>query len=213
MSSDGPVTGVLLAAGAGRRAGGPKALRRDPDGRSWLGRTLQVLRDGGCDDIVVVLGAAAAQARELLAEEPAESLDAVTVIENPSWLDGVAGSLRLGLATAAGGSASAALVHLVDLPDVGAAVLRRLLAEVAPTSGALARAGYAGVPGHPVLIGRDHLPSVLDGLAGDRGAQVYLDAAGAVLVECGDLATGADADGPAPAAVTAPPSVADPERS
>ncbi|HEY6683600.1 MAG TPA: NTP transferase domain-containing protein, partial [Propionibacteriaceae bacterium] len=50
------IIGVLLAAGAGRRAGGPKALRVDPDGTSWLLRSITVLREGGCDAVVVVLG-------------------------------------------------------------------------------------------------------------------------------------------------------------
>ena len=53
------IIGVLLAAGAGRRAGGPKALRVDPDGTSWLLRSITVLRDGGCDAVVVVVGAEA----------------------------------------------------------------------------------------------------------------------------------------------------------
>jgi hypothetical protein len=41
-----------LAAGAG----GPKALRTDSDGASWLLRSIAVLRDGGCSSVVVVLG-------------------------------------------------------------------------------------------------------------------------------------------------------------
>ena len=53
--------GVLLAAGAGRRAGGPKALRVDADGTSWLLRSIAVLRDGGCAAVIVVLGCQAAR--------------------------------------------------------------------------------------------------------------------------------------------------------
>ena len=48
--------GLLLAAGEGRRFGGPKALARDDDGTSWLLRAVQALRP--CSEIVVVLGAA-----------------------------------------------------------------------------------------------------------------------------------------------------------
>ena len=36
----GRILGVLLAAGAGRRAGGPTALRVDADGTSWLERSI-----------------------------------------------------------------------------------------------------------------------------------------------------------------------------
>src|SRR5699024_12122678 len=51
------VQGLLLAAGAGRRMGMPKALKTDPDGTPWLRRAVEVLRAGGCGDVTVVLGA------------------------------------------------------------------------------------------------------------------------------------------------------------
>jgi CTP:molybdopterin cytidylyltransferase MocA len=61
---------------------------------------------------------------------------------------------------------------------------------------AVARAAYDGVPGHPVLLGRDHWAGVLASAAGDRGARDYLATRPVVLVECGDLATGRDQDTP-----------------
>ncbi len=85
------------------------------------------------------------------------------------------------------------VVSLVDLPDVGAEVITRLLAREV-TSGVLARAAYDGTPGHPVLIGRDHWAGVIESARGDRGARDYLAAHEVELVECGDLATGEDAD-------------------
>jgi CTP:molybdopterin cytidylyltransferase MocA len=65
-------------------------------------------------------------------------------------------------------------------------------APLGPAS--LARAVYAGRPGHPVVIGADHLPALHEQLAGDTGANAYLAARGAAAVECGDLATGRDVD-------------------
>jgi CTP:molybdopterin cytidylyltransferase MocA len=85
-------------------------------------------------------------------------------------------------------------VSLVDLPDVGATVVRRLLEQAAPGRAALARASYDGVPGHPVLIGREHWDGVLASARGDRGARDYLREHPPILVECGDLATGRDVD-------------------
>ncbi len=87
---------------------------------------------------------------------------------------------------------------LVDLPDVGAAVVDRVVSAAAgPAS--LARAAYDGVPGHPVLLGRDHWAEVARTARGDRGARDHLARHGDAvrLVECGDLATGADVDEPA----------------
>jgi len=191
------VTGVLLAAGGGRRAGGPKVLRRAADGRPWLTRSVRVLVAGGCSDVVVVLGSAGAEARLLLAEHLCPA-DRVTAVDNPAWPLGMGSSLAVGLDTVRRGGTSAALVHLVDLPDVGSDVLVRLLRAAPPLPSCLARAGYLGRPGHPVLIGPDHLTPVLASLAGDAGARAYLRRAGAAVVECGDLATGQDVDTGAP---------------
>nr|WP_281363817.1 NTP transferase domain-containing protein [Nocardioides daedukensis] len=170
----------MLAAGAGRRMGTPKALVDD-----WLLRSIGVLEDGGCDQVTVVLGAAADRARELL-----DGTD-VAIVEAADWAQGMGASLRTGLAALAGGDA--ALVSLVDLPDVGPEVVRRVLA--APfTRTTLRRAAYDAVPGHPVLLGRGHWDGVIDAARGDRGARDYLSAHEVELIECADLATGRDVD-------------------
>ena len=104
--------GLLLAAGAGTRMGKPKALMRDPDGTSWLSRTVAVLQEGGCEAVTVVLGASADDAAPLLEDTGA----AVVVAED--WSEGMGASLRAGLRALAGSDAVAAVVMLVDLPDV-----------------------------------------------------------------------------------------------
>ncbi|SDS82108.1 nicotine blue oxidoreductase [Friedmanniella luteola] len=190
------MVGLLLAAGAGRRAGGPKALRRDADGTPWLSRAVRVLADGGCAPVVVVLGCAAPEAAALLAAHPLPGAD-VRPVTHPGWADGLAGSLRCGLDAAAALGAAAVVVHLVDLPDVGADVVRRLLTVVPPEPEALARAGYHGRPGHPVLVGRAHLPALRETVSGDAGAQAYLSDHDALVVACDDLAGGHDVDEPA----------------
>jgi CTP:molybdopterin cytidylyltransferase MocA len=101
------------------------------------------------------------------------------------------------------GDARAALVTLVDLPDVGPEVVRRVLAAwQAEGSGpdALVRATYDGRPGHPVLLGRQHWTPLRKRLSGDVGAGPYLaeQHAGRKVIEvsCEDLATGRDVDRP-----------------
>ena len=193
-ASAGRVVGVLLAAGGGRRAGGPKALRLDADGTSWLLRSIGVLRDGGCEAVIVVLGSEAAAARDLLVKSSLTDSPMITVVEAPDWEQGMGSSLRSGLAAAQSASWRAALVHLVDLPDVTAEVVRRLLRQAPPGTASLARVTYGGQPGHPVFIGRDHLESIMATLTGDSGAKGYLAHHGAHSVECGDLASGQDHD-------------------
>nr|WP_223256723.1 nucleotidyltransferase family protein [Micromonospora endophytica] len=176
------VAGLVLAAGAGRRYGGPKA----PE---FLGQALRVLRDGGCDPIIAVLGAGARHTRAVV------DLAGVQVVENPDWPEGMASSLRLGIATATRvPQVSAVCVHLVDMPGVSATAVARLLTQA--HAGCLTRAGYDGAPGHPVVLGRDHWAEIATTVRGDQGARAYLrrHAADVTVVECGDVAAGYDID-------------------
>lgn len=179
-------SGLLLAAGAGRRMGRPKALVHDERG-SWLARAVQAL--AGCERVTVVLGAGAEEASRLL--DPFD----VNVVIATDWADGMGTSLATGLRQLMGGEATRAVVHLVDLPDVGADVVRRVLAQPGGAD-SLARATYRGHPGHPVLLGRHHWAGVLATCHGDVGARAYLAAHDVDPVECGDLAGGQDVDRP-----------------
>ncbi len=181
-SAANPVAGLVLAAGAGRRYGGPKAP-------VFLAQALRALLDGGCEPLVAVLGAGARQTRS------AVDLTAVHVVDNPLWAAGMSSSFRLGLTTVAGlPGISAVCVHLVDMPGVTAAAVARLLTHAHP--GCLARACYGGEPGHPVLLGRDHWAQAAATARGDQGARDYLSlrADQVSVVECADVAAGYDID-------------------
>jgi CTP:molybdopterin cytidylyltransferase MocA len=178
--------GLLLAAGAGSRMGTPKALVSDAAG-PWLTRGVGTLLDGGCEAVTVVLGAAVDEALPLL---PAVA----RVVVADDWAEGMSASLRAGLRALEGSRAGVAVVHLVDLPDVGPDVVRRVVATGSTGPAALARASYGGVPGHPVLLGRDHWGPIAASVAGDEGARDYLKAHDTLLVECGDLASGGGGD-------------------
>ena len=168
--------------------GMPKALVEGSDGVPWVVSAARTLAAGGCAETVVVIGAASAQARLLLEAEP------VTIVEATDWEAGMGSSLRAGLNAIADHRADAALVHLVDLPDVGPEVVRRLIAHA--KSDALARASYGRGPGHPVLLGHEHWAAIAEECAGDSGARAYLTRHPIVEVDCADLATGLDIDDP-----------------
>jgi len=167
--------------------GRPKALVRDADGTSWLQHAVEVLSDGGCDGVTVVLGAGADEAVSLL-----DGLGVDVVIAH-DWDKGMSASLLSGLESLTGSDADAAVVSLVDLPDLTAAVVRRVLSEREGDE-ALARASYHGRPGHPVVLGRAHWQRVAGVATGDAGARDYLADHDTALVECGDLASGSDVD-------------------
>lgn len=179
------VAGLLLAAGAGRRFGTPKALV-SLGGKLFVDSAAELLKAAGCDPVVVVLGAKADEVRALAC------LEGVTVVDNPHWESGMGSSLRTGLHAI--GIADAVLVLPVDTPGVTVAALHRLMNLAEPE--ALARAVYDGVVGHPVLIGSDHFAGVIASAAGDQGARDYLKANTVHHVECADVADGADVDRP-----------------
>jgi CTP:molybdopterin cytidylyltransferase MocA len=185
----GTVAGVLLAAGAGRRYGMPKALVHH-GGELLVEHGVRTLRDGGAQPVVVVLGA---QHDDV---EARANLDGATVIVNDDWQSGMGSSLRAGLGSLDASDADAAAVLLVDTPGITAAAVRRIIERGRPT--ALVAATYGGEMGHPVLLGRDHWPGVVELAVGDRGARGYLQArrSEVELVPCDDVASGDDMDAP-----------------
>ena len=179
MSKASRTAGVLLAAGAGTRYGMPKVLAEQGE---WLQFAVDALHRGGCDDVVVVLGAAVVDV-----PSPARAVVA------DDWATGMSASLRAGLAAADG--ARYVVLHLVDTPDVGAEVIARVLAAAQSAASGLARATFGGRPGHPVVIERSHVAALMETLHGDEGARRFLASrSDVVAVECGDLATGVDVD-------------------
>lgn len=182
------VAGLVLAAGAGRRFGGPKALI-ELDGELLVDRAVRMLDEAGCAPVVAVLGASAvdvvARAR----------LDGAVVVVNDGWADGMGSSLRCGLAAAADLRASAVVVALVDQPLVTADNVRRLVAGWPGTATARV-ATYAGEARNPVLLPAAVWPDVSAMATGDVGARAWLRAHAeqVELVACDDLGRPADID-------------------
>lgn len=188
------IAGLLLAAGAGRRFGSPKALATLPDGTPFLQRAITALRDGGCRPVVVVLGAQADRARELAI--------GAEVVVNDDWDSGMGSSLGAGLAALAAlpaavdAAVDAVVVLLVDTPGIGADAVARVSSYAAPE--AVATATYDGRRGHPVLLGREHWPEVIRSAVADTGARPFLRTNAELVVEvpCEDIASPEDIDTP-----------------
>ena len=179
----------MLAAGGGRRYGGPKALVRHGE-RTLVEHAVATLRDGGCAPLFVVVGAAAAEVKAL-------PLD-VTFVDNPAWKSGMGSSLRAGLAALAGTDVESVVVLLVDTPGIGPEAVRRVAKLATPS--ALVAAVYGTRRGHPVLLGREHWAGVSTLAASDVGARAYLTAHAAKVqaVACDDIADDTDLDVPPP---------------
>lgn len=193
--ADEAVVGLVLAAGAGRRMGRPKGLLRiAPSGASLVETAIAHLHEAGVGEVHVVVGASAADVAALARQAGGR------VVEATGWDEGMGASLRAGLEALEPTAARAALVMLVDLPDVGTAVHERVLEAASDAdgdvAGVLVRAAYDGAPGHPVLLGRDHWDAIREAAVGDRGARDHLAGPLTRVVECGDLASGRDVDRP-----------------
>ncbi len=161
------VAAVVLAAGAASRFGSPKQ-------QLLLPAVLERVRAAGIDEIVVVLGAHAAEA------------DA-RVVACPDWELGPGASLRCGLA-ALSDEIEAAAVVLADGPDLAAAAIERVVAAWRHHGAQVVAASYGGVRGHPLLLARSGWADVPDeGLRGQRP----------LLVPCDDLGSPGDVDVPA----------------
>jgi nicotine blue oxidoreductase len=183
------VGGLVLAAGGGRRFGGPKAVVEVPsDGGAerLVDRAVRVLREGGCTPVVAVLGAA-------VVEVP--GADAVVVHEG--WAAGMGSSLLAGLAAPALADAAAVVVVLADQPWLSPAAVRAVAAAASPAPpAALVTATYGGERGHPVLLGREHWPGVAGLAGGDVGARAYLAAHPDAVTEVECEGSAADVDRP-----------------
>ncbi len=167
---------VLLAAGGSRRLGRPKQLVRRGNRPLLLG-ALAAAR-GALDvdgAIVVVLGASALKLRTVLrraAPRGRSGLAPVRIAYNARWREGLGSSLRAGL-DALPRKARAALVTLVDQPDVDAAALQRSIAAWRKRPGMPAAAYYSGRAGVPAILPRRLWPAVR-ALEGDFGARALL---------------------------------------
>lgn len=160
---------IVLAAGASSRMGEPKQLL-PLDGQPLVLRTVSTLLETAVWPVVVVVGAHHDQVRPLLARQP------VLVTENPAWTEGLASSIRAGVATLQEFSRDldGALVTLCDQPAFSPAVVAALIAVAASSGRSIAAARYGGRLGVPALFGREHFPT-LAALTGETGARDFLN--------------------------------------
>jgi xanthine/CO dehydrogenase XdhC/CoxF family maturation factor/CTP:molybdopterin cytidylyltransferase MocA len=157
---------MLLAAGSSSRFGAPKQLA-DIAGQPMLARTLDAVSQlERRHPVTVVLGAHA----ELLA--PLVHAASARVAINPDYAQGMAGSIRAGLAQAPR-DARGVLIALADQVAVTADDLRALVAGWEPRPDRIVAAEYAGTLGAPVVFPVD-LFDELAQLQGDRGARTLL---------------------------------------
>ncbi len=170
------ILGILLAAGHGRRIGGPKALLR-LDGETFHERGLRSFREAGVLTVAVVnetvdtaLGAPAPGEVRVLNRDR----------DDPA---GMFGSVRLGASAAMELGATGAIFLPVDLPLVTSADIKTV-ATALDGGAAIVVAAHDGRRGHPIGVSRSVMEEILssDPLGALRDI-VHRDATRVVVAE------------------------------
>jgi CTP:molybdopterin cytidylyltransferase MocA len=182
------IGGLVLAAGEGKRFGGPKQLA-ELDGRPLLEHAIEAMVCvPAVERIAVVLGARADEIRERV-----DFLDAEPVVCE-DWADGQSASLRRGL-DALGTDLDAIVITLGDQPRITPQVIAMVLDVGLQTRAPATRAVYDGRPGHPVVLRRRLLPWLHE-LRGEHGARDLLSQVTVREVEAAHLCSADDVDTP-----------------
>ena len=180
MTTGADFAAVVLAAGAASRFGGGKLTAPYREAPLIHG-ALAAARAAPVALVTLVTGAdAEAVAAVARAFDPA-----VRLVHASDHAQGMAASLRTGIASLPAGLAGA-FVFLGDMPRIPHVVLAPL-AEAVRAGAAAAAPTYQGARGHPVVLSAALFPVALR-LAGDIGARPLLQGLGArlVLVEAPD---------------------------
>jgi molybdenum cofactor cytidylyltransferase len=161
------VAALVLAAGQSRRMGGPNKLLARFNGNPLVRRIAEEALASKADPVILVTGHKAEAISAAVS-----GLD-LTIVHNPDYAEGLATSLRTGLA-AMPGDAAGVLVLLADMPNVTRAVIDRLIDAFRSKSGpSIVLPTYGGKRGNPVLWSRAFLPELLQ-VTGDTGARHIL---------------------------------------
>ena len=159
------ISGIVLAAGEGRRFGGTKQLV-EVGGKPLAQHAVDTLEGAGVDEIVVVSGHDA-EAVERGIVLPASG----RFVRNESYREGQASSLATAIHALVAGS-EAAVVLMADQPGVTTEDVLGLIEAFRRTRGAIVRLRYADGPG-PALLSRE-IYAEAGHLHGDVGARVLM---------------------------------------
>ena len=159
------ITGVVLAAGEGRRFGGTKQLHL-VDGSPLAQHAIDALARVPVDELLVVTGhdADAVEAALVLP-------DRARFVRNDAYRDGQATSLAAAF-HAIGDDSEAAVVLMADQPGIRPDDVRALIDRFRATRSQIVRLRFTDAPG-PALLSRE-IYAEAGHLHGDVGARVLI---------------------------------------
>lgn len=183
----GAIAGIILAGGASRRMGAPKALL-DFRGETFLDRLIRLF-SSAVDPVIVVVGHHGDQIRAGI-KRAAD----VSFIVNPDPERGMLSSLQCGLAALPSGT-EAVLFTPVDHPHIETSTLEQLIARLLADRSLVAIPTYNARHGHPVAVTRPVIDELRALPVSAQASDVIHRYAGQTsYVEVGDPAVLADVD-------------------
>jgi len=158
------IAALILAAGLSRRMGKANKLLAEIDGAPMVARAADAVLASKAAPVIVVTGHEAERVRAALAGRK------LGFVHNPDYAEGLASSLRRGLA-ALPDDVDGVLVALADMPRIKPQHLDRLIAAFNPLEGrAICVPTAHGKRGNPVLFARRFFAEMAH-LKGDTGAR------------------------------------------
>jgi CTP:molybdopterin cytidylyltransferase MocA len=142
------VAAIILTAGASSRMGRDKGLLPLPDGGTFLSRLTRSLLEGGCAEVVAVVGAAEPAFRAAVERDRLP----VRLVRNPDPSRGQLSSLHQALDDLAPRAPRAVMMAPVDLPLVTPETVRAVIEAWNRSGAPIVRPSRGGRHGHPVLF-------------------------------------------------------------
>jgi len=129
--------------------GSPKALLASLDGRPFVTRIIETLREAGLVELVVVTGRDHDALVEVLRREPS-----VLIARNPDPSRGQLSSLLIGMDAVVRPDTEAILVTLVDVPMIAVTTATRVMTAWERSRAPIVRPAIGDRHGHPVIFDR-----------------------------------------------------------
>ncbi|MSO88954.1 MAG: 4-diphosphocytidyl-2C-methyl-D-erythritol kinase [Rhodospirillaceae bacterium] len=192
------ITGVVLAAGIGKRMGANK-MATMVDGAPMISHVVDSVIASHAKPVIVVTGHEPERVRDALKGRN------VTFVHNPDYATGQSTSLRAGIA-AVPADADGAIVCLGDMPRIKPADIDRIVNAFNPVEGrGIVVPTWKGKRGNPILWARRFFDE-MKAVSGDIGARQIISAHGEAVyeLEMGDDSALVDVDTPEALASLAP---------
>ena len=170
------IAAIVLAAGRSTRMGGRNKLLAEIGGKPLVRIAVEEALASRAKPVIVVTGHERERVEAALTGLP------VKLVHNREFADGLASSVRTGIATVPA-EADGAVICLGDMPQVDAALIDRLIAAFDPEQGALGVVPTIdGKRGNPVLWSRRFFPDLMS-IEGDIGARRLIGRYGEAVIE------------------------------